>query len=137
MTVFLYFSSIFLSEMAEICMFWQNNVLRIKIAQVCKVRISWEGHKIWKNLPLKWHYSCTWKIFSNFVAFSEYPNFSYKPVTCLKSPKFDQFKKKDFLNPSPRLSKEMAEMAYFVLQNRGNEKCHLCRSNMFSQLEIH
>ena len=34
-----------------------------------------------KNLPLKiWHYSVTsnfkWKIFSNFVAFSEYPNFT-------------------------------------------------------------
>ena len=45
-----------------------------------KVRIFWEGHKIWKNLPLKiWHYSVTsnftWKIFSNFVAFPEYPNF--------------------------------------------------------------
>ena len=46
-----------------------------------KVRIFWEGHKIWKNLPLKiWRYSVTtnfkWKIFSNFVAFSEYPNFT-------------------------------------------------------------
>ena len=45
-----------------------------------KVRIFWEGHKIWKNLSLKiWHYSLTsnfkWKIFSNFVVFSEYPNF--------------------------------------------------------------
>ena len=29
----------------------------------CKVRIFWEGHKIWKNLPLKiWRYSVT----SNF-----------------------------------------------------------------------
>ena len=46
-----------------------------------KVRIFWEGHKIRKNLPLKiWRYSVTshfkWKIFSNFVAFSEYPNFN-------------------------------------------------------------
>ena len=45
-----------------------------------KVRVFWEGHKIWKNLPLKiWRYSVMsnfkWKIFSNFVAFSEYPNF--------------------------------------------------------------
>ena len=47
-----------------------------------KVRIFWEGHKIWKNLPLKiWHYSVTsnfkWMIFSNFVAFSEYLNFNF------------------------------------------------------------
>ena len=47
-----------------------------------KVRIFWEGHKIWKNLPLKiWHYwvasNFKWKIFSNFVAFSEYSNFMY------------------------------------------------------------
>ena len=45
-----------------------------------KVRIFWEGHKIWKNLPHKiWRYTVTsnfkWKIFSNFVAFSVYPNF--------------------------------------------------------------
>ena len=42
-----------------------------------KVRIFWEGHKIWKNLPLTiWRYSVTsnfmWKIFSNFLTFSEY-----------------------------------------------------------------
>ena len=47
----------------------------------CKVWIIWEGHKIWKNLPLKiWRYwvasNFKWKIFSNFVAFSEYPNFT-------------------------------------------------------------
>ena len=46
-----------------------------------KVGIFWEGHKIWKNLPLKiWRYwvasNFKWKIFSNFVAFSEYPNFT-------------------------------------------------------------
>ena len=45
-----------------------------------KVRIFWKGHKVWKNLPLKiWRYSVTsnlkWKIFSNLLAFSEYPNF--------------------------------------------------------------
>ena len=53
-----------------------------------KVRIIWEGHKIWKNLPLKiWLYwvpsNFKWKILSNFVAFSEYPNFKsnvVKPV---------------------------------------------------------
>ena len=49
------------------------------VAHVDKVRIFWEGHKIWKNLPLKiWPYSVTsnfkWKIFSNFVAISEYPD---------------------------------------------------------------
>ena len=48
-----------------------------------KVRIFWEGHKIWKNLPFRIRrYSLTsnfmWKIFSNFVAFSEYPNFTLK-----------------------------------------------------------
>ena len=41
----------------------------------------WKGHKIWKNLPLKiCRYrvmsNFKWKIFSNFVAFSEYPNFN-------------------------------------------------------------
>ena len=46
-----------------------------------KVRIIWEGHKIWKNLPLKiWRYwvasNFKWKFFPNFVAFSEYPNFT-------------------------------------------------------------
>ena len=47
---------------------------------VSKVWTFWEGHKIWKNLPLLiWRYSVAsnfkWKIFSNFVAFSEYLNF--------------------------------------------------------------
>ena len=56
------------------------NSLQSKLLMLSKVRIFWEGHKIWKNLPLKiGHYSVTsnftWKIFSNFVAFSEYPNF--------------------------------------------------------------
>ena len=42
-----------------------------------KVQIFWEGHKFEKNLPLIiWRYSLVsnfkWKIFSNFVAFSEY-----------------------------------------------------------------
>ena len=40
------------------------------IVLISKVRIFWEGHRIWKNLPLKiWRY---------WVAFSEYPNFSRK-----------------------------------------------------------
>ena len=49
-------------------------------AYICiKVWTFWEGHKIWKNLPLKIrHYSVVsnskWKIFSNFVFFSECPN---------------------------------------------------------------
>jgi hypothetical protein len=52
-------------------------------AATIKVRIFWEGHKVWKNLPLKiWRYWVTsnfkWKIFSNFVAFSEYPNFKFQ-----------------------------------------------------------
>ena len=46
-----------------------------------KVRIFWEGHKIWRNLPCKiWRYwvssNFKWNFFSNFVAFSEYPNFT-------------------------------------------------------------
>ena len=50
------------------------------LVAILKVRIFWEGHKIWKNLPLKiWLYwvvsNFNWKIFSYFVAFSEYPNF--------------------------------------------------------------
>ena len=52
-----------------------------------KVRIFWIGHKVWKNLPLKiCQYSVTsnfkWKISSNFVALSEYPNFK-KRNACL------------------------------------------------------
>ena len=48
---------------------------------VHKVRILWEGHKIWKNLPLKiWRYwvasNFKQKIFSNFGTFSEYMNFN-------------------------------------------------------------
>ena len=40
-----------------------------------------EGHNIWKNLPLSiWRYSLVsnfmWQIFSNFVPFSEVPNFT-------------------------------------------------------------
>ena len=60
-----------------------------------KVRIFWERHKIWKNLPLKiWRYSITSnfkkKIFSNFVTFSEYPNFTtvrwkFHPSTILST----------------------------------------------------
>ena len=54
--------------------------------QVSKVQIFWEVHKIWKNLPLKiWRYwavsNFKWKIFSNFVTFSEYPNFTGKYVS--------------------------------------------------------
>ena len=48
-----------------------------------KVRIFWEGHKIWKNLPLKicryWVMSnFKWKIFLNFVAFSEFSELYHK-----------------------------------------------------------
>ena len=50
------------------------------VSLISKVWIFWEGHKIWKNLPLKiWRHSVMsnfkWKIFSKFVAFSEYPTF--------------------------------------------------------------
>ena len=55
---------------------------------VGKVWTFWEEHKIWKNLPLKiWHYWVTsnfkWNIFSNFVAFLEYPNFIYLHIFVL------------------------------------------------------
>ena len=54
---------------------------KLEITLNVKVRIFWEGHKIWKNLPLKiWRCSATldfkWKISSNFVAFSEYLTFN-------------------------------------------------------------
>ena len=53
----------------------------LKSSCIFKVGIFWEGHKIWKNLPLKiWRYwvssNFKWKIFSNCMAFSEYPNFT-------------------------------------------------------------
>ena len=58
-------------------------IVHFVFSLVCKVRIFWEGHKIWKHLPLEvWRYSVIsnfkWKIFSNFVAISEYPNFTNK-----------------------------------------------------------
>ena len=58
-----------------------QKIIRVFIL-LFKVRIFWEGHKIWKNLPLKtWGNSVTsifkWKIFSNFMAFSEYLNFKW------------------------------------------------------------
>ena len=57
--------------------------IRIRLEQITldiKVWTFWEGHKNWKNLPLLiWRYSVAsnfkWKIFSNFVPFSECPNF--------------------------------------------------------------
>ena len=54
---------------------------------VGKVQIFWEGHKLEKNLPLIiWRYSVAsnvkWKIFSNFVAFSEYLKFMSTLMPC-------------------------------------------------------
>ena len=63
----------------ETIIIWQSyDFIALKFG---KVRISWEDHKIWKNLPLKiWCYwvasNFKWKICFNFVAFSEYPNFN-------------------------------------------------------------
>ena len=59
----------------------EATLLRLKKRYYYKVRIFWEGHKIWKNLPLKiWCYSVMsnfcGRFFSNFLAFSEYPNFT-------------------------------------------------------------
>ena len=52
-----------------------------EVSSTGKDQIFWEGRKIWKNLPLEiWRNlvrsNFKWKIFSNFVAFSEYPNFT-------------------------------------------------------------
>ena len=63
---------------------------------ICKVRIFRDVHKIWKSLPLKiLHYSVTsnfkWKIFSNFVAFSEYPNFTYLTLEFMPELAFSVF----------------------------------------------
>ena len=57
--------------------FW-NSILRLNLL---KFGYFEEATKFEKNLPLKiWRYLVTsnfeWKIFSNFVAFSEYPNFT-------------------------------------------------------------
>ena len=48
--------------------------------QVSKVWTFWEGHKIWKNLPVKiWHYwvmsNFKWKIFSECSNFNESTNY--------------------------------------------------------------
>ena len=73
--------------------FWpEKSAEFFQINYVIKVRIFWEGHKIWNNLPLKiWRYwvvsTFKWKMFSNFVAFSEYPNFNIIDLywyTCLE-----------------------------------------------------
>ena len=66
-----------------------------------KVQILWEGHKIWKNLPLFLmllsKFQKRWEIFSHFVAFSQYLNFT---ITCfsknhsaLSKTKFTSFEK--------------------------------------------
>ena len=60
---------------------WKHCMLLVHDSPLFKVRIFWEGHKIWKNLPLKiWCYwvasNFKWKVSSNFVAFSKYPNFT-------------------------------------------------------------
>ena len=45
----------------ELCRDQQDSLFKSDIlhfSEACKVRIFWEGHKIWKNLPLKiWRYS--------------------------------------------------------------------------------
>ena len=43
---------------------------------IIKVRTFWEAHIIWKNLPHGFVKTMR-KIFSNFVCFSESPNFNY------------------------------------------------------------
>ena len=76
---------IFFSKYIEFCNLLKHWII-ISIS-FFKVRIFWEGHKIWKDLPLKiWRYSVAsnfkWKIFSNLVAFSEYPNFNKNTSSC-------------------------------------------------------
>ena len=63
--------------------FFKLTFLRKVCFRTLKVWTFWKRHKIWKNLPLKiWRYWVTlnwkWKIFSNFVPFSERPNFNKK-----------------------------------------------------------
>ena len=71
----------FLVKRCNFCFMNVWRALESKIEKgTIKVWTFWEGYKIWKNLPLKiWHYSVVsnfrWKIFSNFVFFSECPNF--------------------------------------------------------------
>ena len=62
-------------DLSKVHIFWVHKNLDLKF------KYSEKAKKFEKNLPLKiWHYSVTsnfkWKIFSNFVAFSEYPNFN-------------------------------------------------------------
>ena len=62
--------------------YWKDNFLPFA-SLVVKVGIFWEGHKIWKNLPLQiWRYwvasNFKWKIFWNFVPTSESLNFNNK-----------------------------------------------------------
>ena len=71
--------------------FWnKKECVWLKICPIwVKVWTFWERHKIWKNLPLKiWRYWVTsnwkWKIFSNFVSFSERPNFTTYNLTSLQ-----------------------------------------------------
>ena len=52
-----------------------------RISNLLKFRYSEKAIEIWKSLPLEiWRYwvesNFKWKIFSNFIVFSEYPNFN-------------------------------------------------------------
>ena len=73
---------------SKIDFFWDHADInycycQLSTSRYFKVRIFWEGHKIWKNLPLKiWRYwvksNYKWKIFFKFVTFSENLNFTKK-----------------------------------------------------------
>ena len=57
---------------------------------IFKVHIFWEGHKILQNLPPTFDYSTysqgKGKILHNFVAFSEYMNFKFLNIRCIRQP---------------------------------------------------
>ena len=62
-----------------------------------KVHIFWEGHKILRNLPLTFDSTVhtvksKWKISQNFVAFSEYMNFTFEFQLCNDFQKWDGVK---------------------------------------------
>ena len=50
------------------------------IVEICKVRTSWETHKIWKNLPYAVNVQSMRKIVQIFVSFSESMKFTRKIV---------------------------------------------------------
>ena len=96
-----------------------RNRERLKVLNI-KVWIFWEGHKIWKTLPLKiWRYSVAsnfkWKSFSNSVAFSEYPNFTKLVLNDPFNHLGDQFGNIQNLQTSPIPQTSFLFRTFFVV----------------------